>query len=212
MKVIRALLLDLGNTLAFFARARVANGLAKFLQRDAHDLHKILHQSPRGEELLFLHETGVLWYEEYRCEVEGLLDADLPPEIFWPIHNGLFEMNRPMIDLVVKAKDHRPDLKLVIVSNCCAPRLEFLEVHIGIQFDAAAASFAVGKLKPNYAMYRKAVVLAGCRPSECLLIDDIDMNVMAARHCGLEAHEYDISDELRDHKVELLFRSYGLVA
>ncbi len=55
-------------------------------------------------------------------------------------------------------------------------------------------SFMVGSMKPEPAIYEYAIPKSGLRPEEILFIDDLEVNVQAARDLGLNAivyHDYD---------------------
>ena len=67
-------------------------------------------------------------------------------------------------------------------------------------------SFEIGALKPDAAIFCKAVELAGCRPEEVFYVDDIAGHVAGARAVGFDAVQYtttlELVRELRNRGVE----------
>jgi putative hydrolase of the HAD superfamily len=60
-----------------------------------------------------------------------------------------------------------------------------------IAYQAIVDSSEIGTIKPEAAMYEKSVELAGCKPHEILLIDDIPANLMAAERMGWRVLWFD---------------------
>jgi putative hydrolase of the HAD superfamily len=54
-------------------------------------------------------------------------------------------------------------------------------------FDVVLDSSVVGLRKPDPAIYHLACERLGLRPDECLFVDDLECNVVAARELGMEA-------------------------
>jgi putative hydrolase of the HAD superfamily len=54
-------------------------------------------------------------------------------------------------------------------------------------FDVILDSSAVGLRKPDPAIYRLTCERLGLQPSECVFVDDLECNVVAARELGMEA-------------------------
>ncbi len=54
-------------------------------------------------------------------------------------------------------------------------------------FDVTVDSSAVGLRKPDPAIYRLTCEQLGLDPAECLFVDDLECNVVAARELGMEA-------------------------
>ncbi len=71
------------------------------------------------------------------------------------------------------------------------------------QFHDFVLSYEVGAAKPEAKIYREAIVRARCNPEECFFIDDLAVNVEAAREHGMDAVQF-LSAEQLDR--ELRFR------
>jgi putative hydrolase of the HAD superfamily len=60
--------------------------------------------------------------------------------------------------------------------------------HLDSRFDHVVVSAHVGTRKPAGSIYRHALAVARCAPSEALFVDDLDQNVVAARRAGLRGY------------------------
>ncbi|MGX2995740.1 HAD-IA family hydrolase [Streptomyces sp. JNUCC 64] len=61
-------------------------------------------------------------------------------------------------------------------------------------FDALALSFEIGVRKPQRAMFEAAAALAGVTAAECVLVDDIEANCVAAEAAGWRAVHFTDTD------------------
>jgi FMN phosphatase YigB (HAD superfamily) len=68
-------------------------------------------------------------------------------------------------------------------------------------FDDYVLSYELKLLKPDPAIYLAAAAKAGCRPEECVFIDDMEDNIRGAVAAGLAGILYrpetDLAAELR---------------
>ncbi|MBI4021029.1 MAG: HAD-IA family hydrolase [Candidatus Aenigmarchaeota archaeon] len=64
-------------------------------------------------------------------------------------------------------------------------------------FDPIVISCEVGLRKPELAIFRRAAQMAGCAPSACMLVDDSETNVAAARAAGMQAILFEDEAALR---------------
>jgi len=89
-----------------------------------------------------------------------------------------------MHDLVKAVR--RAGLRTALLSNSWGngdyPRHLFPEL-----FDVVVISAEVGMRKPEERIFRHTAELLGLEPSECVFIDDVEANVLAAEAIGLEA-------------------------
>lgn len=77
------------------------------------------------------------------------------------------------------------------------------EMGVYRNFDPCVMSCRHGHRKPEKEIYRKAAELAGLKPKECLLVDDVAENVEAARRAGMQALLYTSAEELFRELVRL---------
>jgi len=76
---------------------------------------------------------------------------------------------------------------------------EYRIQHFGLRdyFSAFFSSCYLGVKKPQLAIYQKALQITQRRPEECLFIDDVEVNVEAARSLGMHAIQFAKPGQLR---------------
>jgi FMN phosphatase YigB (HAD superfamily) len=191
--VIKTLLFDFGNVLAFFDHQRAVRALLPHTDLTAEDLVRLIYYN----NLEYRYECGEVTTEEVfaigkergrlRCTLDQFVDAFC--DIFWP--------NPPMADLIPRLK--RAGYRLVVASNTNPAhytryREQFRDVLD--HFDAIAVSHEAGARKPHLKFFDHAHRLAGCEKAECLFVDDLAENVSAARKFGWNAIQYARFDDL----------------
>lgn len=85
---------------------------------------------------------------------------------------------------------------LYLLSNTSARFYRFREkIEVWPLLKGALLSFEEKLLKPDPELYRRLFTRFGLAPGDCFFIDDLHLNVEAARWCGMEAFCYqeDIS-------------------
>lgn len=180
----RALLIDFGGVLtvpistAF--RAVAADG---GLEPDQVLSVLATHQGARRA--LVEHEVGQLDDEGFedafaaalveaggRVEARGLL-AGLGTHL---------ELDLPMVDLVRRIR--AAGMPVALVSNSlgrdCYARVDLEEL-----FDVSVISGQVGVRKPSREIYRIACDRLGVEPDECVLVDDLEHNLVGAARLGI---------------------------
>jgi putative hydrolase of the HAD superfamily len=76
-------------------------------------------------------------------------------------------------------------------------------------FDAVVISSEVGMRKPEQRIFRHAADLLGLAPSECIFIDDIEANVVAAEQLGFTGILHAGPDSTGERVAELLGKRLG---
>lgn len=102
------------------------------------------------------------------------------------------------LDVVRLLADVRPAATIVLVTNATT-RLEADLAGQGLDgvADLVVNSARVGVAKPDPRIFHIAAERAGARLDRCLLIDDTQVNVVAARSIGMTARHYRTIDDLR---------------
>lgn len=81
---------------------------------------------------------------------------------------------------------------LYLLSNTSARFYRFRDkIEVWPLLKGALLSFEEKLLKPDPALYRRLFPRFGLAPGECFFIDDLHLNVEAARWCGMEAFRYE---------------------
>ena len=80
---------------------------------------------------------------------------------------------------------------LYLLSNTSARFYRFREkIEIWPLLKGALLSFEEKLLKPDPELYRRLFSRFGLAPGECFFIDDYNVNIEAARWCGMQAFHY----------------------
>jgi putative hydrolase of the HAD superfamily len=198
-RVIKTIFIDFGNVIAFFDHQRAVRQLLSHTDLTAPELTRILYDSP----LELDYERGQLSTVEYvrlgseaahlKCSPEQFLAAFV--DIFWP--------NPEVCELIPKlAERHR----LVLASNTNDAHYrkycEQFASEIG-KFSAKCPSHFAGSRKPNEAYFAYCQQFAEANPEECLFLDDLRVNVEAARNFGWQAIEYRPGQDLAGQLTKL---------
>jgi len=95
-------------------------------------------------------------------------------------------------DLVNMIRSLRPTYQTAIISNATdGLRVSLAEQHsIADAFDLIVVSAEERVMKPDPAIYRRALSLLGRRPEEALFVDDFAANVAAAQQLGMAAIQF----------------------
>jgi len=191
--MIKTLLFDFGNVLAFFDHQRAVRALLPHTDLTAEDLVRLIYYN----NLEYRYECGEVTTEEVfaigkevgrlRCTLDQFVDAFC--DIFWA--------NPPMADLIPRLK--RTGYRLVLASNTnpahyARYREQFRDVLD--HFDAIAVSHEAGARKPHPKFFEHAHRMTGCEKAACLFVDDLAENISAARAFGWNAIHYTRFDDL----------------
>ena len=181
MPKVDAVLLDLGNVLAFHDNALLCRRLADA----AHTLPEPLHAALHGP-LAELINRGDLDAEGIRREVSRALNADLPMEAFIPLFSSHFTLHEAVLPRVEALCEQLP---VVLLSNTNALHWDWLRPRLPVleRFRGHCLSHVERLVKPEPAIYQRAADIAGVPPSRCAFFDDIPAYVEAARGLGMSA-------------------------
>lgn len=184
----RAIILDLGNVLAFhdnsllFRRLGARAGLS--LSETEHRL------SGTGWTAA---NRGLLGAEGIRRDVCGSLGVDLPAEEFnalWNSHFTLHEAVLPRVEGLVGR------VKLALLSNTNVLHAAFLRPKLPVleRFDHVLLSCELGLVKPEPAFFKEALQRLGCAPHEAAFFDDLPEFVQAANALGIRGHLFTTAE------------------
>lgn len=189
MKPVAAVLFDLYETLARADRAVLDEGRTALAARAGVEPARLLAEFERTQPARFRGELGGL-EEEVRsvlagCGVEAspALVAELAAieRATWSRGLQLYEDSAATLRAL-----RRDGYRLGIVSNCgvqTAARVD--ELGLADQVDALVLSCRVGVLKPDPAIFELALAALAVPPERALFVDDLPVNLDAARQLGL---------------------------
>lgn len=185
--MIKAVFFDIGNVLLHFDKAKVAESVRTVLNRPDCDVEACFWTG--SESVTAPSEAGRMTpkqtYEAFR-EKTGYRGGFHAFRTLWCEQ---FTINRPAARALAELSKALP---VYLLSNTNALHWEHFKKRYLFtrQAKGAVLSFEVGACKPDAAIYRAAVKMAGVPASACFFIDDLPANVEAARAFGMKAEVY----------------------
>lgn len=195
-----ALILDLGNVLALHDNAKLFQEMA----RAFHTTPEAMRERLDGgfwEQV----NRGLLPGDSLRLELVRRLGKEVSQEEWFQVWNCHFTINEPMVATVQCLVGQ---LKLVLLSNThdqhfawLRPRLPLLE-----EFDGLVLSYEVGCLKPEKAIYQRALAAAGTAPWKTVFFDDVKSYAIAATQVGMHGRLFTGVEQFGEDLAKLGFR------
>jgi HAD superfamily hydrolase (TIGR01509 family) len=196
--MIRTVISDMGRVVLWFDNNIFLRKLAGRTGRPFAELKAALHDNI---ELIRRFDGGALTAAGFHDRVMEIAGADVPRSEFYGIYNDIFTLNPPAVEALTRVK--AAGYGTVLLSNTDPERFAFVRSRFPeiLFFDHYVLSYELGLIKPDPSIYVAAVRLAGCRPDECVFIDDMEENVEGAVAAGLGGIRYlpetDLAAELR---------------
>lgn len=146
---------------------------------------------------LAAHERGEITGGELLARVAAMAARPLDPAELASRWLAMFERWDEMFAL---ASGLMGDYRVYLLSNVGDLHWAHLDAHYGVDrlVHGALASFRVGVVKPNSAIYRKAESMFDLEPTATVFIDDLPANVAGARACGWQAIHHGDARVTRD--------------
>ncbi len=193
--MIRTILLDLGNVLVHFSHERMCRQIAALVEAHPAAIQTAIFE--RG--LLPPLERGEIDPAEFQRRLEAELHVRFPAEGLEQAAADIFEVNtamRPLLDQL-RHRGHR----LVLLSNTSITHYDWIRSRFDVlaPFHALVLSFQAGAIKPERAIYERALQEIHCDPGECFYTDDIPAYVEAGRRAGLQGEVFVDAASFRQH-------------
>lgn len=196
-----ALILDLGNVLAFHDNTRLFAEMARAFDTTPEAMKERL--------------DGGLWERVNRGQLPGdLLREELVQRLgkeltarqwldVWTCH---FTINEPMVAMVQFLVGQ---VKLVLLSNTHDQHVAFVRPQLPVleEFDGLVFSCEVGLLKPEKAIYEKALALAGTPPWKTAFFDDVKAYATAATQIGIHGRVFTTVEQFQEDLAKLGFKA-----
>jgi FMN phosphatase YigB (HAD superfamily) len=201
--MIRTIVFDFGNVVAFFDHSRALKQLAPFTDMDPVELALVLYGSPIED----AYERGAIPTDEYVREamLNGRLTCS--PDEFLAHYCDIFWPNPEVIDLLPRLK---PRYRLVLASNtndAHFTKYTFQFAREMARLDHIVTSPMARARKPEPVFFAFAQRHTDAEPGECLFIDDLPVNVEAAQRFGWKGLVYradgTLVEKLRAAGVEI---------
>jgi putative hydrolase of the HAD superfamily len=160
----------------------------------------------RGEHPLYELERGRLTESEFLGGLGTELEVELghPPELhrFKEIYFEALDPNQPMIELMRAVRDR--GLRMALLTNNVREWEPLWRSMLPVDeiFELVVDSAFVGLRKPEPAIYELTLErmrardgLADLEPGQCLFVDDVEVNVEAARELGINALRFRSNEQ-----------------
>lgn len=190
--MIDALILDLGNVLAF------------------HDNEKLFSEMARAfgstREAMRARLDGGLWErvnrgqlpgDALRLELVARLGREVGPVEWFNLWNCHFTVHDEMVREVERLAGR---IRLVLLSNTHDQHVAWLRPRLPVleRFDGLVLSCEVGAMKPDEAIYRRALELARVPAHRAAFFDDVPRYAEAASALGLHGRVFTTAEAFRE--------------
>jgi len=199
--MIQTIFFDLGNVILSFNRDLVIREIAQMPGLSLQLVQKIAVSQIETD-----FEKGLLSINEYldTLQRDFGISEQITVESLTDVWQKPFELIPEVCRLIPVLKTQ---VRLILLSNTNDLHIRAVRKKTPIldEFDDLVLSYQVKSRKPEEAIYHKALSIAGSCPEECLFIDDLIENVVAARQIGIRSHQYKSIQDLH-----LFFKESGL--
>lgn len=194
---IDALILDLGNVLAFHDNAKLFRELARSFRTTPEAMKERLDAG-----LWERVNTGRLPGDALRRELVARLGTELPAEEWFALWNCHFSLNEPMVRAVERLVGR---LKLVLLSNTHDQHVAFLRPRLPVleRFEGLVLSCEVGAIKPEARIYQRALELARVPAGRAAFFDDVQAYADAATALGINGRLFTTVERFTAQLAEL---------
>ena len=177
---VRALILDLGNVLIFHDNDRLDRELGAACGCPPGTIRAMIESAGAGRRINITDGPPQIVYEIVAPAI-GFPGSFARFAAIW---NSIFTPNDAIVPLIEAVSGRVP---MFVLSNTnplhmayIRPRLPVLEL-----FDAVLTSYELGTMKPEAAIYERALAVAGVAPDEAVFFDDLAGHVQGAERAGL---------------------------
>lgn len=196
-----ALILDLGNVLAFHDNTKLFAEMAR-----AFDTTPEAMKARLDGGLWERVNRGQLPGDSLRVELVQRLGKELTPKQWVDVWTCHFSINEPMVSMVQFLVGQ---VKLVLLSNTHDQHVAFVRPQLPVleQFDGLVLSCDVGLIKPEKAIYEKALSVAGTSPWKTAYFDDIKSYAIAATQVGMHGRVFTTVEQFQEDLAKLGFKA-----
>jgi putative hydrolase of the HAD superfamily len=199
---IRAVISDFGGVLT----NRLIEAFAAFQNETGITMEQLGRAMQRvaerdGEYPLFRLERGEISERNFLDDLAWGLEAELGhrPKLhrFREIYFDALHANEPMLELMRELRDR--GMRMAILTNNVREWEELWRGKLPLDeiFEVIVDSAWVGLRKPEHAIYLLTIdrLGDGLEPSDCLFVDDNELNVEAARELGMTAVRFHETEQ-----------------
>ena len=196
---IRAVFVDFGGVILRTEDIGPRTRQAERLGMTFRDLEKIIFDSETSQQA----STGEIPEEAHWQAVAEALGVSRQESD--KITAEFFSGDRADAALLDFLRSLRPERKVGLISNAWSGLREFItRQKLEDVFDEMIISAEVGLIKPDPRIYRLALEKLGTLPEESVFLDDVLVNVEAARSVGMSAIQFTQPEKTLEELKQLL--------
>ncbi len=148
------------------------------------------------------YETGLITSEDFYARICSACRLSVSRNDFIEAYTRIFTPIPSTFQLIRELKRH---YKLGLLSNTNEWHFEYgiKPVEVFPLFDTVTLSYEVKSMKPAPEIYFDALGKLGVQAGQCVYIDDLEENVVAARELGMQAFHFRSGDQLREELMRM---------
>ena len=195
------IILDMGNVLLEWNKDKILQGVSD-TKKDYLILDKVIFQSGLWERL----DIGTMTREELVLEVVSMIGSTYQKKVEeviwnWPSYIDIYREVFPVLS-ELKKKGHR----IFVLSNTSKVFYDLLEEQLSPLkelLDGFVLSCDIKAIKPDLTMFKEILDKYQLNPTNCVFLDDIEDNIIAAEKLGIKAYQVkkrnDVVDILKSY-------------
>lgn len=190
--MIKCIIFDLGKVIVAFDLRRGYAALERHCGYAVEEIPKRIGSTDLVERF----EMGQVSSEEFVKRLSGILGLRVDYRQFCDLWSSIFLPDPLVPETLLECLKQR--YRLLLLSNTNAIHFSMVREKYPIlrHFHDLILSFEVGAMKPDPRIYQEAIQRSGCRPQECLFIDDIPLYVEAGKRAGMDAVQFQSVERL----------------
>ena len=190
--MIKTILFDLGNVVIPFDFKPAYARMARRCGCKPEEVPALI----RATGLVGPFEKGEIAAEPFVRELSAALRLNIAYPEFCDWWSSVFLPGTLVSDALLK--DLASRYRLLALSNTNPIHFAMIQEAYPLlrHFHGYVLSYEVGAAKPEAKIYREAIARARCNPEECFFIDDLAVNVEAAREHGMDAVQFLSAEQL----------------
>ncbi|MEA2446155.1 MAG: putative hydrolase of the superfamily [Thermoleophilales bacterium] len=196
----RAVICDFGGVLTTpliesFLHYQEQSGVS--FEEVATAMHRLTEKT--GQNPLYELEKGLITEEEFRHSIEQEMGGGVDLSALSDLYFEHLQPNAPMIDFVRGLRVERGLRSALLTNNVreWEPKWRSMLPEIDEVFEIVVDSAFVGIRKPDPAIYELTVerLGQGVQASDCVFIDDIDVNIQTAEALGMTGVQFRSTEQ-----------------
>ena len=195
------IILDMGNVLLEWNKDKILQGVSE-LKKDYLILDKTIFQSGLWERL----DLGAMTREELVLKVESMIGSTYQKKVEeviwnWPSYIDIYREVFPVLSELKKKGD-----RIFVLSNTSKVFYDLLDEQLSPLkelLDGFVLSCDIKAIKPDLVMFKEILDKYQLNPTNCVFLDDIEDNIIAAEKLGIKAYQVkkrnDVVDILKSY-------------